>query len=100
MSDMVQSNRMSAVVTHLSEEFRQVVERIQGEARDLSLGALEPDVLEPDVLAWVEAAEQTVDARALDFQHGVGDQAAWQAALAEYETAWLRVVRSLGERKN
>ena len=97
MSDIVQSNRMrsEAVVTHLSEEFRQVVERIQGEARDLSLGALEPDVL-----AWVEAAEQTVDARALDFQHGVGDQAAWQAALAEYETAWLRVVRSLGERKN
>ncbi len=93
----LQANQIKdeAVLTHLSEEFQQVVGRIQAEAKDLPLGALEPAAL-----AQVEAAEEAVDARALDLQHGVGDQAAWQAALSDYETAWLEVVRSLGERKN
>ena len=84
-----------AVLSHLSEEFGQVVERIQEEVRDFPLGTLEPDAL-----AQVEAAEEAVDARALDFQQGAGDQTAWKAALSDYETVWLQVVLGLGERQN
>ena len=83
------------ILENLSEEFRQVAERIQEELRGFSFGSIEPGVL-----AQVEAAEQVVDERALDLQRGVGERMAWQTALSEYETAWLKVLGSLGERKN
>ena len=91
----VDQARDVSMLSHLSEEFRQVIERIQGELQDRSI-----DTLEPDTMAQVEAAEQAVDARALDLQHGMGDRTAWQAALSEYEAAWLEVIESLGERRN
>lgn len=84
-----------AVLTDLSEDFRRVVGRIQAHLDDRVVAAIEPGQM-----VQVEAAEQTVDARALDLQHGQGDRAAWQAALSEYEAAWLNIIRSLGERKN
>lgn len=86
--------RNGGVLVHLSEEFQQVIARIQEAAHRL------PVDIEPDRLVLVESAERTVDARALDLQLGQGNRAAWQAALSEYETAWLDVIRSLGERKN
>ena len=98
MSDtVIQSNgvRCASVLDHLSEEFQQVVERIQGELSELSLGGLEPEVM-----ASVDAAEQTVDALALDLQQGQGDRDAWKRALFAYEAAWHQVVQSLGDRRN
>ena len=98
MSDTVMQSgqtKDTTVLVHLSEEFQQVVERIQKAASDLPFGSIGPDRL-----AQVDAAERSVDARALDLRQGLGDQTAWQAALSEYETASLDLIKSLGERRN
>ena len=82
-------------LARLSEEFRQVVVRIQEGTAGVALGGLDPGAL-----ASVAAAEQSVDARALDLQKGAGDWEAWRTALVEYEAAWRDVLETLGERRN
>jgi hypothetical protein len=82
-------------LARLSEEFRQVVVRIQAGATGVALGGLGPGAL-----ASVTAAERAVDDRALDLQHGAGDWGAWRMALVEYETVWQDALKELGERQN
>ena len=82
-------------LARLSEEFRQVVMRIQERSTNVALGGLDPGALES-----VAAAERVVDERALDIQKGAGDLSAWRTALVEYETVWRDVLETLGERRN
>ena len=92
LSDQARDER---VLAHLSGELLRVAERIQVEMRELPYGAITPEAM-----AQIETAEQVVDAKALDLQRGVGELVAWKQALANYETAWFKVIGSLGERKN
>ena len=98
MSDtLLESGRASSgtVLTHLCEEFQQVIERIQDATSDVACRGLGPDCL-----LRVEAAERCVDARARALQRGLGDRSAWRAALSDYETTWLDVFERPGERRN
>ena len=81
-------------VARLSEEFRQVVMRIQEGTSGVVLGGLDPGAL-----ASVVEAEQTVDERALDLQKGAGDWDAWRTALVRYEAVWRDVLKTLGARR-
>ena len=79
----------------LSDEFRVVADRIQEELALIPsqpIGSLE--------LEQVEVAEQVLDKRALELQHGSNAREAWFVALSDYEIAWMKVIKSLGERRN
>ncbi len=84
-----------STVKCLSEDFRRVVERIQTELNGVALHAMDSKRL-----VTVDAAEQTVDALALELQRGLGDRDAWRTALLDYESAWLEIIRSGRDRRN
>ncbi len=85
----------TGALTSLSEDFRRVVERIQTELNGVAL-----HTVDAERLATVDAAEQTVDALALELQRGLGDRDAWRTALLDYESAWLAIVGSGRNRRN
>ena len=93
MVDVIESTETDRdlVLSHLSEEFRTVVERITTELVGLPLGTVSPEAMDSVVLA-----EQTVDNLALALQEGWGDRVAWHDALSDYEFAWMEVKNGFG----
>lgn len=79
----------------LSRDLLKVAERIQCEIRQISFSEIGLASLDQ-----VEAAERAVDALASDLSRGEGEMTAWHRVLTDYESAWHKVIISLGERRN
>ena len=97
MVDVYESTEIdrSLVLSHLSDEFRAVVDRIQSELDGLPLNAVAPEAMDS-----VDLAEQTVDNTAIALREGFGNRLAWHDALSDYECAWMEVKSALGTATN
>lgn len=79
----------------LSDDFRRVVERIQTELNGVAFHAMDAQRLD-----IVDDAERIVNSLALSLQQGVGTRNAWRGALADYESAWLEIIRHARDSDN
>lgn len=91
----IQPSANEAVLADLSRDLLKVAARIQGEIQQVSFAEIKPESL-----SQVEAAEQAVDTLASDLSRGEGEITAWHRVLTDYESAWFKVITSLGERRN
>ncbi|MFT5365442.1 MAG: cob(I)alamin adenosyltransferase [Candidatus Latescibacterota bacterium] len=85
----------AGMLADLSRDLLKVAERIQAELDGIGF-----DIITPEVLSKVEAAEDAVDVLAQDLSRGAGELTEWHRALIEYESAWHQVIASLGARRN
>ena len=81
-------------VKEMSDDFLKVVERIQQRLRGI------PRSMEVAHLEQITAAEHEVDSCAVGMRDGSIEPRLWQEALVSYEDAWMKMVESLGDRRN